>query len=476
MKRLLFICALCILSWLSDAKVTLAPVIGDNMVLQQDADVALWGSASPGAKVTISASWTKEKVAVKADSAGKWFAEVHTPHAGGPYEIVFSDGEKLKVSNVMIGEVWICSGQSNMEMRMKGFAGQPVAGAADMIFKAKPEVPIRSCNIRKNTSLTPAPDCKAVWDEHTPGGVAEASAVAYFFASYLHEVLDVPVGIINVSWGGTPIEAWMSRETLEEGFDGEFDLSFYDRGELPQNKPQYAPGVLYNGMLRSIIPFTAKGFLWYQGCANRYRWEQYKRLQPAFVEMLRSDWDNDKMPFYFTQIAPYRYDDPQRRETAYMMWAQAQTLETIPYSGMAATHDAGEFACIHPAAKRQVGERLAYLALENDYGISVIDSETPMPSSFEFSDGAAVVKFDCGRQGISPIQIELEGCFELAGEDKVFYPAKAMIEKDRRSVRIYCPEVPSPVAVRYGMRNWSEARIFNCYGIPVSPFRSDDWE
>ena len=158
-----------------------------------------------------------------------------------------------------------------------------------------------------------------------------------------------------------------------------------------------------------------------------------------------------------------------------MMWAQAQTLELIPYSGMATTHDAGELACIHPANKKAVGDRLAYLALANDYGIKGFDAKAPMPTEFVFENGAAVVKFDCGKMGVSPIGIDLP-CFELAGEDKVFYPATARVQGDRRSIKVTSEQVPAPVAVRYGMKNWSEATLFNCFGIPASPFRSDDWK
>ena len=476
MKKISVLALLICVAAALNAKVVLPNVIGDNMVLQQKSDVALWGNAAPGVKVVVTPSWTKEKSTVKAGEDGKWFLRVRTPEAGGPYEITFSDGEKLTVHNVLIGEVWICSGQSNMAMRMRGSGAQPVNGSADIILGAKRETPIRTCNIKNAVSLTPESDCGAAWKENTPQDVADASAVAYFFAKYIHDILGVPVGVINTSWGGTPIEAWMSKEVLEKEFPGEFKMTIYENNQLPEKKAQYYPGVLYNGMIHPIAPFTAKGFLWYQGCANRNRWEQYKRLQPAFVRMLRQCWGNEDMPFYFTQIAPYRYSDPQGREAAFMMWAQAQTLEMIPNSGMAATHDIGEFACIHPAAKKQVGERLAYLALENQYGVKGVDVRTPMPKSYEFKEGAAFVKFNAGRMGVSPLALELEGSFELAGADKVFYPAKAMVQDDRHSIKVWCPEVPEPVAVRYGMRNWSQAQIFNCYGIPVSPFRSDDWD
>ena len=359
---------------------------------------------------------------------------------------------------------------------MKGFPAQPVKGATELIFSAKPTTLIRSCNLKREKSLDLQEICPATWYEHTPEGVYEASATAYFFARKLYEVLEVPVGIINVSWGGTPIEAWMNPEVLRKEFAGKIKLDHLDTKVWPENGPQNAPGVLYNGMLHSIVPFTAKGFIWYQGCANKSRFEQYKSLQPEFVRMLRDEWGNQDMGFYFTQIAPYKYDDPQNCQGGYMMWAQAQTLERIPHSGMAATHDVGEFACIHPADKKTVGDRLAYLALANDYGFDFMDVNPPIYESFDVMDNEAHVRFKVGKRGICPRSLELDG-FELAGADQIFYPAKARVHsKDRSIIRVWCAEVPDPVAVRYGMRNWSEATFFNCYGIPVSPFRTDDWK
>ena len=478
MKRLLSIfLLLSAMAFIAEAKVELPSVFADHMVLQQQSDAAFWGKAEPGAKVVITTTWSRKKTTVNAGADGKWFTRIATPAAGGPYEITFNDGDKLTLKNVLIGEVWICSGQSNMEMPMKGFYGQPVDGAQDLIFSAKPSTLIRSCNVSRNIALEAKDECAATWFEHTPQGVADASATAYFFARKLYEILGVPVGVINVSWGGTPIESWISPEVLKEEFASDVNLSHYQTGVLPEGYESHAAGVLYNGMLHSLIPFTAKGFIWYQGCTNRYAYKLYKRLQPAFVKMLRREWGDERMPFYFTQIAPYEYEGPDKPHAGYMMWAQAQTLDMIPYSGMAATHDAGEYACIHPANKKVVGDRLAYQALENDYGVDGFDSKTPVAVKFEFGDGEAIVTFNNCALGLSPININLDG-FELAGEDKVFYPAKAILlgwKHDR--IKVYmCPEVKNPVAVRYGMKNCSEATRFNNFGIPGSPFRSDDWE
>ena len=477
MKKFLAVCSMLLCAAvMMQAKVVLPPIFADNMVLQQQTDAAIWGKAAPGAKVVITTTWAKGKTVVNAGEDGKWFARVATPAAGGPYEITFNDGDKVTLKNVLVGEVWICSGQSNMYQPMKGYSAQPTAGGVDLILDAKPSTPIRSCNVKKVVALEPQDECECTWYVNDQEGVAEASAAAYFFAKRIYDVLGVPVGIINASWGGTPIRSWMSREVLEAEFAQDVKLSHYAEGKLPKKNPQYCAGVLYNGMLKSLIPFTAKGFLWYQGCADRNQYKLYERLQPAFAKMLRDDWGNDKMPFYFTQIAPYKYDDPQKCTAGFLMWAQAQTLKAIPYSGMATTHDAGEFDCIHPANKKAVGDRLAYLALTNDYGIKGIDAKAPMPKEIKFENGAAIVEFECGDLGVGPINKELVGSFELAGEDKVFYPAVAKLEPNRRSIKVVSDKVAAPVAIRYGMRNWSEALVFNNFGIPASPFRSDDWE
>ena len=476
MKRILSIGILLLgAAFISQAKVQLAPVFADNMVLQQQSEAAVWGKAEPGVKITITTTWSKAKTVVNAGEDGRWSARIATPVAGGPYEITFNDGDKVTLKNVLIGEVWVCLGQSNMEMPMKGFAGQPVDGSTELIIGAKPSVPIRSCKFTRTKALEPQDSCEVKWYLNDPEGVAEASATAYMFAKRLYDVLGLPIGIINVSWGGTPIEAWMNEDVLKKEFGSEFKFTHLDTKTWPERGPHQKPAVLYNGMLHSLIPFTAKGFIWYQGCANRNRYEQYTRLQPAFVKMLRQEWGNEDMPFYFTQIAPYQYDDPDGTVAGYMMWAQAQTLKMIPKSGMAVTHDAGEKACIHPANKKVVGDRLAFLALTEDYGVKGIEARSPMPEKYEFKNGKAYVSFSFCRLGISPINMEIDG-FELAGADRKFYPAKATVCKDRKSIEVSSPEVAEPVAVRYGMRNWSEATLFNCSQIPVTPFRSDDWK
>ena len=458
----------------ADAKVIPNPIFADNMVLQQNAQVAFWGEAQAGAKVKITPSWSRKSVRVQADADGKWFTRLATPSAGGPYEIVLEDGEKTRISNVLIGEVWLCSGQSNMEMPVKGWPGQPIAGSADYILGADAQLPVRHCYVQRATALSVREKCTATWTENTPEGVAESSAYAYFFARRLNEVLGVPVGVINVSWGGSSIQAWMSRELLEREFAGEVDLKAYKLGRWPEGQQGFVPACLYNAMLHPLAPFTIKGFIWYQGCNDRSDYGLYRRMQPAFVSMLRQEWGDDSLPFYFTQIAPYSYGNPDDSLSGYFMWTQALTLKDIPYSGMVSTADAGEKDCIHASDKKTPAERMANLALVNTYGYSsAVDVQTPVAESFAFVNGVAEVTFRTGSLGLMPISTDLQG-FELAGEDGVFRPAVGRIDEKRTNlVRVQSPEVSAPVAVRYCMKNWFEPTLFNCFGIPASPFCSD---
>lgn len=469
MRKFLTALSFILLSTTVDAEVKLPPIFGDNMVLQQKSDAALWGSARPGTTVVISPSWSVSKIKVKTDAEGKWFTRVVTPASGGPYELTFDDGELLTLTNVMIGEVWICSGQSNMEMPLRGFVNQPVKGAAEYIATAVPSVPIRYCKLKKVSSLEPQPECEAKWCEHTSESLPELSAVAYFFAQMINRSQGVPVGLIVAAWGGSTIEAWMEKSIIEKDFAGELDLSAYKVGVLPEKYSYRLPGTLYNGMLNSVIPYTAKGFLWYHGEQNKERAEQYTRLQPAFVKMLREKWGDEKMPFYFTQIAPYGYRDPMVGGT--FMYAQSRTLKKIPNSGMACICDLGDQYCIHPSDKKEVGYRLAYFALANDYGVKGLEPQGPLYKDVTFSQGKAIVSFEVGPLGLSPINRNLSG-FEVAGKDKVFYPAEAKIGKDGKTVIAQSPEVPEPVYVRYGINGYCTASLFNNSGIPASPFKT----
>ena len=476
MKKLIALIIILASAYTADARIILSGLITDNMVLQQNSEVALWGKCEPKSKVAVTPSWDGQTITAVSDKNGEWKVYVKTPTAGGPYSITFSDGEEIVIDNVLIGEVWLCMGQSNMVMPMRGFTAQPVEGAMEYIVGAKPSRPIRICNIKRATNLQVSSTCKAAWQTHTPDAVAAASATAYFFANKLQETLDVPVGIIVASWGGSKIQAWMSKEVLASGFPTEVDLSFLEKNEKPKN-PHQAPTMIYNGMLAPLKNYGIKGVIWFQGCNNRGEAELYSRLQPEFVKMLRSMWNNNEMPFYYAQITAYKYSASQNFEAALIREAQLENSKIIPHSGMVVTMDCGDEVCIHPPKKKPVGDRFAYIALQKTYSKTGFDAISPVYESHEIKGNTVYVKFTktmwggVGHRGKS-----LEG-FELAGEDRKFYPATASnTSEDPHVIKVQSDMVPAPVAVRYAFHNYAPVSIYNTFGIPASPFRTDDWD
>lgn len=459
----------------SEAKITMPSIFGDNMVLQQKSDVAFWGTATPSGKVTVTVSWQRRKTVLKADEQGKWFTRIATPDAGGPYTVTVSDGEKVTFRNVLVGEVWFCSGQSNMEMPVKGFKGQPVEGGIDAALSARPGIPLRMCTVSKAVSSSEQDDCKAVWLENTTDAVANTSAVAYFFARDLQSALNVPVGIIISSWGGTLIEPWICREVFEKEYPS-VDLSFLDGPQLPV-KSQYKPCTLFNAMVHPLIPYTIKGWIWYQGESNRDMYKEYADLQASYAAMMRRLWGNGRMPFYFVQIAPYSFKGNPEGETAAMfMEAQAKSIGKIPHSGMATTADIGEKWCIHPSRKQEVARRLALMALKQDYGLPLDGAFAPVYDKMEITqDNRIILHFKNNDCGIGPVNEDIR-CFEVAGEDRVFHPASGRVMRGYDKIEVTCPEcVDKPVAVRYAFHNYAPGILRNGRGVAVAPFRTDDW-
>lgn len=442
------------------AKVKLPAVLGDNMVLQQQTSVNLWGNASPSKLVRIITSWNQKKYVAQADASGKWKIQVTTPSAGGPFEITFDDGEKTTLKNILIGEVWFCSGQSNMEMPVKGFHRQPVEGAQDVLVKARKETPIRMFTVKKNPSSVPLDTCAGVWNEHTPEGVAETSAAAYFFARYLNDVLDIPVGLVISDWGGTRVQAWMSEEAVAPFRDEVTDSN---------------TSSLYNGMIAPVTPYTIKGMIWYQGESNSYNPTLYKKLMPAFVAGLRKDFGVGDFPFYYVQIAPHTYGGIEKKGAPGIREAQLEMMKTVPNCGMAVTMDIGAKTQIHPAKKEEVGKRLAYWALAKTYQKNSFGYSGPIYNSMSIEGSKVYIYFDNVPEGVAPLEVELGG-FEMAGSDRKFYPARAIVEGRRGLLAVTCEQVPAPVAVRYGYKDYVEGSLFDVYGLPASPFRTDNWD
>ena len=460
------------------AKVKLPSILGNNMVLQQQTTVKIWGWADGNAKIKLKTSWDNKSYSVSADSKGSWLLRINTPQAGGPYQITISDGEALILNNVLIGEVWFCSGQSNMEMPMRGFDRQPVKGGNNVIAKANPKVPIRMFTTDskgdswvRQFSKTPQTDCQGEWNENSSENVANISAVAYYFAKYVQEVLDVPVGIVVSSWGGSVVEAWMSREAIAPF--KEINTSILDN-DAEVKKPQATPCVLYNAKIAPLTNFTIRGFLWYQGESNRSNANLYGKLMPSFVKDLRTKWDIGEFPFYYVQIAPFKYEGVDSTSAVRLREVQLQNMTDIPNSGMVTTLDIGNPVFIHPVDKETVGERLALWALGATYSRKGFGYAPPVYKGMERKGNKIYIDFKNAERGIYPMWTALKG-FEIAGDDKIFYPAEAEIETSTTRLTVWSDHVPAPTAVRYACKNYTEASIFGLSGLPVAPFRTDNW-
>ncbi len=444
------------------AQTKLASLFGNQMVLQQNAEVLIWGTDKPNTKINIKTSWGG-KANTKTDSKGDWKTVIKTINAGGPYSITIKGSNNIELQDILLGEVWLCSGQSNMEMPLSGFPGQPVYGANELIMNSTNNQ-LRLFHVKRNTSDKPLSSCEGLWKKSTPENTAKFSAVAYTYGKILQEMLKVPVGIICSSVGGTRVEAWTNNKTLiANGFD-------FHSIKNPSETTVNSPSALFNAMISPLIPYTIKGVIWYQGESNRYNAEQYKQLFPAMINSWRQEWNLGDFPFYFTQIAPFEYKPDFN--SAFLREAQLHTLQNTVNTGMAVTMDIGEKDCIHPAKKTEVAQRLAYWALAKTYGYTGIQYNGPLYKSMKITGNKVEIDFDFAPNGVSSFGKELHH-FEVAGEDRVFKPAKAAIHRGQLSV--YSDLVDKPVAVRYGWKNYVEGSLFNIYRLPASSFRTDDW-
>ena len=448
------------------AKVRLPQFFSDGMVLQQQSECNLWGWAEPGKKVSISTSWDKKSFMVTARKDGLFSLKVKTPEAGGPYFIGFKDQDYVQLNNVMIGEVWICSGQSNMEMQMKGFKQQPVEGTTEELLRCK-DANLRLFTVKRHASLTPEQDVTGQWNEANSASVREFSATAYYFGRALRQVLDVPVGLICTSWGGSACEAWMHPDWLKAFPKVNQHVTEADVEKLQQR----CPTALYNGQLKPLVGYTMRGAIWYQGEDNIPRYDYYATLMKAMVEGWRSDWKQGNFPFYYCQIAPYDYSLIGWENSQYLREQQAKAESMIDNARMAVLMDAGLEYGIHPRKKRQAGERLALLALSNTYEQKGLPDFATY-KEVTFQNDTAVVSFDRSKEWVYFEHGPKSQNFEIAGADRVFYPAEAWVSRNR--VYVHSDKVKAPVAVRYAFRDWVEGDLMHD-GLPVSSFRTDDW-
>ena len=457
-----------------NAKVKLPALFSDNMMLQQKSNAPIWGWASTNANVVIKTSWDSKIYKLKADHSGKWKTELQTPSFGGPFTIEVSEGkEKVIVKNVLIGEVWLCSGQSNMEMPLKGFQGQPVKNGNEIIVKSTNKN-IRLITVPRAAGLEPLADFEGKWESASPKSTANFSATAWYFGSLLQEVLQVPVGLIHVSYGGSSMEAWMNQEMLKDFASAKIPTT---KEELTKDANR-VPTTLFNGMLSPVIGYGIKGCIWYQGESNYERALEYTALMKKMVSSWRGLWKQGDFPFYYAQIAPFNYaqfhpkDNLEKYNSAYLREAQLKASAAISNSGMAVLMDVGEENNIHPIDKEKGGNRLAFQALAKTYGIEGFEFESPKFKAMEIKDGSVTVSFDNVENGITAYDATVTG-FELAGEDKIFYPAKTVVR--RKSVVLSSDKVAKPIAIRYLFKDFAKAELFSGGGLPISSFRTDEW-
>jgi sialate O-acetylesterase len=502
-----FLVSVFVASNASLADIRLPSVIGSNMVLQRNIPVPIWGWADPGEKVKVILG--SQVLTTKADKSGAWKVKLSPLSAGGPFELTIQGKNTVKLTNVMAGEVWVCSGQSNMEMRVCHVNDAPneVAGALNRN--------IRLFQVTNDLSPDPQRDCEARWEECRPSTVYLFSAAAYFFGREIQRELNVPVGLIHSSWGGTTAETWMRIEGLQaypelksildewapvlkskstellayhrktrEWEEDVHHVLYAGKPILPQyvEPPKlpvevtFAPSVpswVYNGMIAPVVPFGIKGVIWYQGESNAGKAYQYRTLFPALIKDWRNAWGEGDFPFLFVQLANFgqRRDNPGESAWAELREAQFMTL-SVPNTAMAVAADIGDGNNVHPKNKQEVGKRLALGALHAAYGKNCVFSG-PTYHSMIIQNGRARLKFTSIGGGLTAKGDGILRGFALAGQDHKFVRANALIEGNE--VVVWSDEIKEPAAVRYAWEDNPECSLYNREGLPASPFRTDDW-
>ena len=465
-----------LLSFSSSAQIELSNLFSDNMVLQQESHVNLWGKAKKNQELIIYTSWSGKIIRTIVKDDGSWEVKIKTPSAGGPYNIqVTCDGETKTINNVLIGEVWLASGQSNMEMTLSGNNREPVNGSLDAIANSN-NTKIRFFNVKVKVSDERIDDIDGEWLEANFKNTPNFSAVAYSFAKYLNQVLDIPFGIINSPKDGSVAEAWISQDVLKKITTNK-ELSYYAK------QPHNNPSVLFNGMINAIIPFTIKGVIWYQGEGNSGRYKNYMKLMNGLIKNWRDEWGLGDFPFYFVQLAPNgSRGQGNGTSQAFLREAQLRTMLSVENTGMAVTLDIGSTITNHPPEKLLIGKRLAYWALAKNYGFNGLPHSGPVYESMKVKNNKVYVNFKFAKNGVTSYGKPLSG-FEIAGEDKIFYSADASIDphwsagwENRSVLTLSNKNVPNPLYIRYGWKNYIEGALYNVEGLPASSFRSYDFD
>jgi sialate O-acetylesterase len=477
-------------------------LFADHVVLQSEKQVPIWGTADPAEKITI--TFADQTKTTQADAQGKWRVTLDPmPACSEPRELSFkSENSSVKVSDVLIGEVWICSGQSNME-RLLGpqKSRQPLVNWEQEVASAN-YPGIRHFAVQVKLADAPELETKGQWDVCSPATATNFTAVGYYFGRDLYHSLKVPVGLIHASVGGTPAEAWTRSEALQTTLPEIFDAQKKAVEEYPAKLEKFKaeeavllanwekavveakaagkpgpgkpnppanpagtkrPSGLYNGMIAPLLPFAMRGVIWYQGESNDGRARQYQTLFPLMIADWRQEWQQGDFPFLFVQIAPFKNMKPEIREAQFLTWSKT------PNTAMVVTTDVGDAQDIHPTRKEPVGQRLALAARALAYG-EKIEYSGPVYESMKVEGAEAILSFSHLGGGLVATDGELKG-FMIAGEDQKYFPAQAIIKGD--AVVVSAATVPAPKAVRYGWSNVPEVNLFNQAGLPATPFRTD---
>ena len=475
MKKLTFVLAALVCAATLQAKITLPPQMADNMVLQQNTKANLWGWANPGETVTVTTSWDDDKYTAKADADGAWKLAVYTPE--GSYDehivVIAAGKEKIELKHVLIGEVWLASGQSNMEMPLRGFDGCPVEGALQEIatsgrYKGR----IRFVMLPRTEAYEPVKMVDAPWKESCADNAPEFSAAAWFFAKNLNEVLDVPVGVICNAWGGSGLEGWIPREIVRNYSD-----VVSEPEDVKKVRNQMArPTIMYYGQWCPIRNYTYKGAIWYQGESNIGH-PDYALRMGDMINTWRKETGNAELPVYQVEIAPYiSGGGVDGLESALLREQQRIAARDVENCYCVTTVDLMypyEGSQIHPAKKREVGERLSYMALNHTYGKKQFPGIAPTYESYEDDGDNIIISFEHVREAGGFNRSEgLEG-FEICGADLVWHPAEARIQPFVNRLIVHSDEVKEPVAVRYCFKNWQLGNLAGSNGMAVAPFRTD---
>lgn len=500
---------LCLAANVTVANVALPTIFSDHMVLQREMPLPIWGWADAGEQVSV--AFAGQTKSTSADEDGRWQVTLEPLTANSqPQQLTVRGSNEIAVKDVLVGEVWLCSGQSNMQWAVQQ------TWNADLAIAAAKFPDIRHVTVDTPGIQVPLTDFAGGWQPCTPESIGDFSAVGFYFGRQLHQILDVPIGLVDNAWGGSACEAWVRRDQLSDNlfqpyldqwakieadsqhkpaYD-EFEAAMIQwlqavriakqqsapirpAPEWPQKNPlvaQHRPGNLYNGRLRPIMPFGIRGCIWYQGETNAGRAYAYRELFPLMIGNWRADWGQGEFPFYWVQLADFKAEktEPGDSDWAELREAQTTTVDRLPKTGQAVIIDLGEGSDIHPRNKLDVAKRLARLALKNDYGLSLVDRSPHYATMRPTDNGRLQLSFGQVSDGLRTVDSRQPEGFAIAGEDRKWVWAEAEII-DKTTIEVWSAAVPNPVAVRYAWADNPVCNVFSCTGLPLTPFRTDQW-